>query len=434
MDEWWTTRTSSPAPTATVPNLFIAVDCGGTEKCDSRWENGESSTIHSTYYHYNLSIDLLHDNCRKRAVMKFRCERDLLVEAFSNANRAVTGRGQSNTALNGLRLELQGDELRVTGSDGSLTITVRVPVSGEGDGVALVPARLLSDVVRSLPAGAVTVDVDAEQARISAGRSKFQLLTLEVGQYPVFAAPASESVSLDATAFAEALKQVVSAASTEESLQIFTGVLMAAESDGLSLAATDRYRLSVRTLSGTSVLREGQQVIVPSNALRELLRLAGTAESVVLRLGEKDVTFEVGDVRITTQLLEGSFPAYGDLIPKVHPNRLTVNRTELMEALRRVKLLAKESKDSKAVQLVMTSDSVSLLAQNTEMGEATEVVDARLEGEDLTVAFNPEYLIGGLEVCPGEEVLLDTIDAMKPALLRSGETPDFLYLLMPIRV
>lgn len=366
--------------------------------------------------------------------MKFRCERDLLVEAFSNANRAVTGRGQSNTALNGLRLELQGDELRVTGSDGSLTITVRVPVSGEGDGVALVPARLLSDVVRSLPAGAVTVDVDAEQARISAGRSKFQLLTLEVGQYPVFAAPASESVSLDATAFAEALKQVVSAASTEESLQIFTGVLMAAESDGLSLAATDRYRLSVRTLSGTSVLREGQQVIVPSNALRELLRLAGTAESVVLRLGEKDVTFEVGDVRITTQLLEGSFPAYGDLIPKVHPNRLTVNRTELMEALRRVKLLAKESKDSKAVQLVMTSDSVSLLAQNTEMGEATEVVDARLEGEDLTVAFNPEYLIGGLEVCPGEEVLLDTIDAMKPALLRSGETPDFLYLLMPIRV
>ena len=206
---------------------------------------------------------------------------------------------------------------------------------------------------------------------------------------------------------------------------------MAAEGDGLRLVATDSYRLAVRDLPGTSVLAEGQHVLVPSAALKELARLLSGAEAVTLRLGERDVSFEVGDVRVTSRLIEGDFPNYRGLIPSSHPNRLTVNREALLEALRRVRLLAREATP---VRLVMKPDSVELLAITQDVGKAHEELDAKNDGTELTVAFNPEYLIAGIEVTSGDEITLETIDALKPALVRAVESPDFLYLLMPVRV
>jgi DNA polymerase-3 subunit beta len=363
--------------------------------------------------------------------VKFRCERDPLVEALNAASRAVTSRGSSLPVLSGLRLELSGDDLVVTGSDLDLTIAVRAVVSGETDGVAVVPAKLLSDIVRALPPGAVTVEIDDDEARIGAGRSQFAVRTIPSHEYPQLPAPAETSVSLDAVAFADALRQVVSAASGDESRPILTGVLMAAEGDGLRLVATDSYRLAVRDLPGTSVLAEGQQVLVPSTALRELSRLLSSAESVTLRLGERDVVFEVGEVRVTSRLIEGDFPNYRGLIPSAHPNRLTVGREPLLEALRRVRLLAREATP---VRLVLKPDSVELLAITQDVGQAHEELDAKHDGEELTVAFNPEYLIAGIDVTPGDEITLETIDALKPALVKGVENPDFLYLLMPVRV
>jgi DNA polymerase III subunit beta len=308
---------------------------------------------------------------------------------------------------------------------------VRAAVSGDGDGTAVVPAKLLSDIVRALPPGAVTVEIDDDEARIGSGRSQFAVRTIPAHEYPQLPEPAESSVSLDAVAFADALRQVVSAASNDESRPILTGVLMAAEGDGLRLVATDSYRLAVRDLPGTSVLAEGQQVLVPSTALKELSRLLSAAEAVTLRLGERDVAFEVGDVRVTSRLIEGDFPNYRGLIPNAHPNRLSVGREPLLDALRRVRLLAREATP---VRLVLKPDSVELIAITQDVGQAQEELDAKHDGEELTVAFNPEYLIAGIDVTTGDEITLETIDALKPALIRSAETPDFLYLLMPVRV
>ena len=180
------------------------------------------------------------------------------------------------------------------------------------------------------------------------------------------------------------------------------------------------------------MLSEGQQVLVPSSALKELLRLLSVSDVVTLRLGERDVTFDVGDVRLTSRLIVGEFPPnYRGLIPTTHPNRLTVGREALLEGLRRVRLLATEAIP---VRLVLKADGVELLVSSPERGQAREEIDASHEGEELTVAFNPEYLVAGLEVMPGDEVVLETVHPQKPALLRSLDTPDFLYLLMPVRV
>lgn len=364
--------------------------------------------------------------------MKFRCERDLLVEALASAGRAAAGRGTSLPVLAGVRLELTGDRLRMTGTDLELTISVEVEVSGDGDGVVILPGRLASDIVRALPAGAVELEVADDQARISAGRSDFSLRVLPVDEFPRLAEATGDPVTLASDELEAALSQVVRAASSDDARPILTGVLLVAEGDGLRLVATDSYRLAIRDLPGTSVLAEGQQVLVPSRALQELARaLGGPADSLTVRLGEREASFEVGGTRLTTVLIEGEFPPYERLIPQAQPNRLTVGREALLEAVRRVKLLAREATP---VRLSMSDGGLELVAVTQDVGQAHESLDAKFEGTELTVAFNPEYLVQGIEVAPGDEVTIETVDALKPAILRVPEHPEFLYLLMPVRV
>ena len=364
--------------------------------------------------------------------MKFRCERDHLVEALSAAGRAVANRGGALPVLAGVRAELTGNRLKLTGSDLELTIAVDLEVAGERDGVAVLPSKIASDLVRSLGDPRVEVSVDGDEAHITAGRFESSLRLLPADEFPRLAMPADDAVTLAARDFAAALHQVVSAASADDARPILTGVLMAAEEGGLRLVATDSYRLAVRDLPGTTVLREGQSVLVPSRALKELERLLGDAEEITLRLGEREATFEVGGIRLTTRLIEGEFPNYRGLIPASHPNRLTVGRDALAEAVRRVKLMAREP--NTPVRLAMSADGLELVAITQDVGQAHEQLDATYTGEELTVAFNPDYLLSGVDVTPGDEITLDTVDAQKPAVIRSAGAQEFLYLLMPVRV
>lgn len=364
--------------------------------------------------------------------MKFRCERDTLVEALASAGRAVANRGGALPVLSGVRAELVGDRLRLTGSDLELTIEIEVTVAGDEDGVAVLPAKISSDLVRSLGDPRVEVSVEGDEARITAGRFESSLRLLPADEFPRLAMPADDAVTMSAKDFAGALRQVVPAASADDARPILTGVLLAAEEGGLRLVATDSYRLAVRDLPGTSVLREGQSVLVPSRALRELERLLGSAEEVTLRLGEREAAFEIGGVRLTTRLIEGEFPNYRGLIPASHPNRLTVGREALVEAVKRVKLMAREL--NTPVRLAMSGDGLELVAITQDVGQAHEQLDAQYAGTDLTVAFNPDYLLSGVEVTPGDEIYLDTVDAQKPAVIRAGDAQEFLYLLMPVRV
>jgi len=366
--------------------------------------------------------------------VKFRCERDVLAGAIGAAARAVSGRTSSRPDLaNGVHLALTGDRLVCTGTDLELAIEWTEVVSGERDGVAVLPARLTGDILRALDAAAVEVEVTGNEARITANRSHFEVVTYGAESFPSFAATPAPAVTLQADAFAEALRQVVRAASTDESRQALTGVLLTAEEHGLRMVATDSYRLALRDLAGTTVLAEGQRVLVPARALTELVRLLGSTGELTLRLGEREATFEVGNARLSTRLIEPEFPNYRQLIPSSYPNRLTVGREPLLDAIRRVKLLARESTSS-PIRLHLSGDGVELVARTQDLGQASEMVDAKYEGTDMVVAFNPDYLADGVEATTGDEVVLETLDALKPAVLRATEGGEFLYLLMPVRV
>jgi DNA polymerase-3 subunit beta len=375
--------------------------------------------------------------------MRFRCERDVLAESLSTAQRAVTNRNAALPVLAGVRLELTGDTLRVTGTDLDLFAQVQIEVVGAADGVAVVPARLAADIVRNLEPGVVNVEGADDELRISSGRAAFSVRTYVAADFPKVPAPAERSVAVPAAVLGDALRQVVRAASGDEGVPIITGVLLAGEASGLRLVATDKYRLAVRDLPGVHVLSEGQQVLVPARALAELQRLLPTGEGaeVTLRLGDHDATFELGSAekasaRLTTRLIPGSFPDYRQLLISDYRNRLIVGKEPLLEALKRVKLLVRDTITS--VRIHLQPDTISLTVATADVGTATEDVDAKYEGEDLVVAFNPAYLIDGLEAIPGDEVLLQAQDKMKQVTLTrnepAGPASDFLYLLMPVRV
>ena len=363
--------------------------------------------------------------------MKFTCEKDVLDQAFSLAGRAAATRSGSLQVLSGLHLELKKNNLLITGSDIDLTIQVAVDVGGKENGKTVLPAKLPADIMRALPSGQVQVELNDDGVTVSSGRSNFNLRTMSVDEFPQIEVAEGNKVTLNSAGVEQALGQVVNAASGDDSRPILTGVMLAAEDDGLRFVATDSYRLAVRDLPGTSVISTAPTVLVPSRTLEALEKLLSTSDELTISLGERQATFYVNNVQITTTLITGEFPNYRCLIPDNHPNNLVVDKEIFLNALKRVRLLAQENTP---VRLSMTGESVELIAITQDVGQATETIDAEYTGEDLVVAFNPTYLLEGFEVSTGDEIRLETIDSLKPAVIRSIDSDDFLYLLMPVRV
>jgi DNA polymerase-3 subunit beta len=363
--------------------------------------------------------------------VKFRCEREILADALTTAGRAATSRTGTLPVLSGVRLDVDAETLTVTGTDLELTIRLSVPVHSDRPGSAVVPARLVGDIVKALPAGAVEVSLQDDEMSISAGRSQFSVRPLSLSDYPAQIETDAEPVTLQSSEVSDALRQVVRAASTDDARAVLTGVLIAAEDDGLRMVATDSYRLAVRDLPQSSMLAAGQKVLVPGRALAELQRILSGNEQLQVRLGAREAVFEAGETRLTTRLIEGEYPNYRNLLPSSYPNILTVGRDALLEALRRVKILAQ---DSTPVRLTLGGGTLQLTAITQDVGNAHEEIDAAYDGAEMTVAFNPDYLAAGIDAVEGDEVTLATMDPMKPAVLRGVGHDEYLYLLMPVRV
>ena len=366
--------------------------------------------------------------------MKFRCERDTLADAVATAQRAVASRTGAMPVLSGLRVSLTPGTLELVGTDLELTIRVRIPADTDGEGSAVVPARLFSEIVRQLDGDTVSVELADDDARIEAGRFATTLRTLSAAEFPRLPEVSEGGVRVEAAAFAEALRQVVPGASRDDARPILTGVLLTASAGGLRLVATDSYRLALRDLQGVSMLEEGQKVLVAAKGLGEVQRLlSGETGEIDVVLGEREVVFRVGTTEVTTRLIEGEFPNYQQLIPSGYPNRLTVSRDALQAAVNRVRLVG-QSKDTAPIRLGMTAEGLELSAIAQDVGEAHESVEAKYEGSDLTVAFNSQFLLDGIDAAASDEVVIESIDPLKPAVMKATDSADFLYLLMPVRI
>lgn len=376
--------------------------------------------------------------------MKLRCERDVLVEGLSAPARAAGLAGGRAATAGGVHLSLAGDLLRLSGNDGDLTICVEIVVAGGEDGVCMLPARLTLDIVRSVEPGSVLMEIDRDEARIIAGRSHFGVRLLPERDFPLARAGEGDLVELAVGEFSEALRQVVRAASTDEHRPSLNGVLLSAQAGGLRLVATDAYRLAERTLAGHSLLKEGQEILVPARALVELQRLmaattgpasrttmgssASTERRVTFQGGQSNVTFVVGDVTLTTTLMS-DFPNVARLFSQTFANHLLAGKEPLLEAIRRVRVLARDT--TSWLRATLEPDRVQLMVMDEERGHAAEDVDAKYEGAPLGMQFNPSYLIEGIEGVIGDEVLIEIESSNKPVMIHGCSNDPYRYLLAP---
>lgn len=365
--------------------------------------------------------------------MKFKSERDILADALSAASRVVATRLIG--ASSGILLSLSGNQLTVTGTDLDITVRTVVDVIGVEDGATVVPARLIVDAVRSLEAGAVTVNAGEENVEVSLGRAKFSLRTFAVMDFPKLPPVAGPETSVPALDLVQGITQVVRAAASDDARPLLTGVLFTTEGDTLRLIATDSYRLAVRDVPGVAGLGGNHDLLVPARALVELQRAASSLVAqaqIGVTLTDAEICFSVGPTSIASRLIDGNYPSVLQLIPASYPNQLRVAKDTLLTSLRRAKLLAKDSTSS--VRLTVAEKSVEVRTQSHDAGDVEDNVDADYTGEEMTIAFNPNFLIDGIEAVPGDEVVLEMSDAVRPAMVHGVEDVRFRYLLMPVRV
>ncbi|MGD0373643.1 MAG: DNA polymerase III subunit beta [Streptosporangiaceae bacterium] len=375
--------------------------------------------------------------------MKIQLDRDVLADAVAWTARALPAR-PTVPVLAGMRLQA-GDELTLSSFDYDVSAQATVPVTTEEPGSALVSGRLLAEISRSLPSRPVQITSDAGRAVLTCGSSTFTLLTMPEEEYPALPEmpPAAGSVGSDA--FASAVSQSATAAGRDDTLPALTGVRIEIEGETLTLISTDRYRLAVRELRW-SPARPGLSaaVLVPARALAETARslTSGAEVSIALALpgeagtgGDGMIGFEGAGRRTTTRLLGGEFPRYQALLPTELTATAELPTAVLAEAVKRVALVAERNT---AVRLAFSAGQLLLEAGTGDEAQAEEVLEAGYEGDDLSIAFNPQYLLDGLSALDSDTVRVSFTQPGKPALITGKPGPDghsdYRYLLMPIRL
>ena len=360
--------------------------------------------------------------------MRIRAQRDDLADVLARANRAVGAR-TALPVLQGLLCEVAGTTLRVTGTDLDVTVRTAAEVEVMEEGRAVIPGRLLSEAVRKMPAGAVTIGVSDTDIEIQGNGPRFTLRPLTVDDFPVQDDVVADGVEVDGEELAEAISQVTIAASGDGARPILTGVLFESSDDGLRMVATDSYRLAKKELRGVGL--EGS-ALVPARGLRELPRSIGSTK-VTAQLREREAVFTSDKGMLRLRRIDGNFPKYQSLLPESYPSQVVLEKDVLLEALGRVTLVAE---DHIPVRLKLMEGGVEVAVTRQDVGGETEHLPGVFEGsdEEVSIAFNPRYLQDGVTAISGDSIRIRVIDAFKPSVIDSGAEDDFLYLLMPVRV
>jgi DNA polymerase III subunit beta len=369
--------------------------------------------------------------------VKLRAERTEFADAVSWATRTV-GTRVTLPALSGVLLEAVDGKLICRATDLEVAAEISIPVQIDEPGRVLLPGRLLSQLVARFPDAPVQIDDSTDRVEIVCGQATFNVRQMQAEDFPTLAAPGEDAPQglVKADAFARLVSQVARAASSDEGRPVLTGVQLEAAEGTLTAAATDSYRLAVRSLRWEEAV-EGS-ALVPARSLQEAAKAATeVGGSVTIVLEEGQVSFLLGDRRLTTKLIEGSFPNVRALLPDAFETSVVVERAAMVEALQRVAIVAMGQANT-PVTLTFEESSVHLQATNQEMGDAAESLPAETDGEGLSIAFNPAFLLAGLEATGTERIRIELRDGLKPAVLRphtdDGQVDDLTYLLMPMRV
>jgi DNA polymerase III subunit beta len=385
--------------------------------------------VHTIHTPYDGDLDQVVNE------MRLSTQRDALFAQLQTVTRAASTRSAVQ-ALSGVQILASGSGIELRATD--MEIGLRVPVDGEvvREGAVVLPARLLVDVVRSLPGDSVTLELRAaeQDVEIVAGAATFHIRTLRLEDFPPFPEPEGDGrVQVPGPAFVATVAKVARSASRDETRPVLTGILVSASGDELRMVATDSYRLSVKETKLEAPLVGSFEANVPARALQELSRIVGQAAedelSVAVRTNQ--VIFEAGGIVLSSRLIDGQFPNHRQLLPDAFEHELQLAGGEITDVVRRISLLAQKNAP---LRLAFSEGELTVSARTPDVGEARETLPVPFQGEPLEIGFNPEFLRDGLEAVESGDVLLKLISPLRPGLIEAADGSGFVYLLMPIRL
>lgn len=373
--------------------------------------------------------------------MKFSVDRDILADAVAWTARAVPARPPV-PVLAGVRIDASAEgTVTLSSFDYEVSARGEFPATVEAEGSVLVSGRLLREIANALPHKPVEFSLEGTKVSVTCGASRFTLATMPVDQYPALPVLPEQSGTVDGATLQAAVSQVTSAASRDETLPILTGIRMEIEGSNISLLATDRYRLALRELSWKPAKPDISAVaLVRARTLNDTAKALGAGEvSIALSSGQGVdlLGFEAGGLVTTSLLMDGDYPPVRRLFPEETPITAVVKTSDLVEATRRVALVAERNA---SVRLAFSDGEVVLDAGQSDDAQASEALEAHVEGGEITVAFNPSYLLDGLNALGTEYVRLGFTQETKPVDFVGIDKPggtvvsDFRYLLVPIRI
>jgi DNA polymerase-3 subunit beta len=366
--------------------------------------------------------------------MRVVCQKDDLAEKLQFVGRGVSTR-TTVQILAGILLRAAGGRLHLSATDMEISVRDSLGAQVEEEGAVVVPGRLLVDIVRLLPAGEVMLEHRADEgvARLTCGAASYSLNTYGPEDFPRLPEIEPDSAfAVERVAFLDTIGRVGRSASRDESRPVLTGILVRFEGDKLVMAATDSYRLSVKETTLANGPGQELEAIVPARALQELARVGQGAESETIQVGvqENQVVFGVDGIWLTARRIDGQFPNYRQLLPEQFEAEVHLPREELLDVVRRTGLLAQRKSP---LRLRFEEGELTVSAQTQDVGEARESLPISYGGEAMEIGFNAEFLRDGLESVTDETARLKLISPLRPGLLH-GESDDFLYLIMPIRL
>jgi DNA polymerase III subunit beta len=376
--------------------------------------------------------------------MKVTVLQENLARGLGTISKAVSPRSTLPVLANVLIASDEG-RLRLSATNLEMGITCWIPARIDEEGSTTVPARTFSDLVATLPSDQVLLKLDpqTQTLNVRGGSSTNDIKCIDAQEFPPMPVPDFDgAVQINVGDFREMIHQVAFAASSDEARPVLMGVLVQVDKDKLTMAAADGFRLSVRRAVLSTPSSAPVSAIVPAQALKELARVATDSEEpiyMVLPKGRGQVVFRVKDVEVVSQLIDGTFPDYQQIIPRSYKSRTLVSTSSLLKACKQAEIFAREGSNVarfniKSSQGEMQPSEVEISATSEETGKNETIVEATVDGGGLLIAFNVKFLREALEVIRTPNVALETSAPNAPGVVKPVGDDQFLHVIMPMHL
>jgi len=357
-------------------------------------------------------------------------KQDLLV-AINKVIKATASR-PSVPYLSGILIDAKGSSVTFFASDLETSIQTKIDCAIEEEGTVAVAGKILANIISALPEGIIKLYSEGEFLKIEAGQSKFEVRVINTADFSSFPEFAREQeIVVPAEKLSKMVKKVARAVSRDESRVVLTGVLLSINNDDITMVATDSFRLALVNQQLEQSTEKTFEVLIPGKILEETARMIDGADSVRIIASANQVLFSFDRTKMITRRIEGKFPNYKQLIPESYTTKVITERSELLESVRRVSLLALNNA-AISVEVSTEDQLLSLSSKTQELGAAKESILVKTEGTDNTIAINYSYFIDGLSSISSDTVYLEIQDPLRPGILRAPEE-NFTYLVMPVR-